>query len=96
MRRVEGLKELAGDYGALLCDVWGVLHNGIAAFPAAVDAIARVRAAAGPVVLVTSLGEHVLHRLGAQYRVSVHGDDGIVAARCRPPGSARPFSTARA
>jgi HAD superfamily hydrolase (TIGR01459 family) len=54
MRRVEGLKELAGDYGALLCDVWGVLHNGIAAFPAAVDAIARFRAAAGPVILVTN------------------------------------------
>lgn len=54
MRRIEGLRELAGDYDALLCDVWGVLHNGIAAFPAAVDAVVRFRAAAGPVVLVTN------------------------------------------
>ncbi len=53
MRRVAGLKELAGDYDSLLCDVWGVLHNGVAAFPAAVDAITRFRAV-GPVVLITN------------------------------------------
>lgn len=54
MRRVEGLKELVGEYDSLLCDVWGVLHNGVVAFPAAVDAISRFRRAAGPVVLLTN------------------------------------------
>jgi HAD superfamily hydrolase (TIGR01459 family) len=54
MRRVAGLRALAGDYDSLLCDVWGVLHNGVAAFPGAVDAIARFRAIAGPVVLITN------------------------------------------
>jgi HAD superfamily hydrolase (TIGR01459 family) len=54
MRRVSGLEELAGEYGALLCDVWGVLHNGVQAFPAAVDALVRFRAAAGPVLLITN------------------------------------------
>ncbi len=54
MRRVHGLQVLAGEYDALLCDVWGVLHNGVAAFPAAVDAITRFRRVAGPVVLVTN------------------------------------------
>jgi HAD superfamily hydrolase (TIGR01459 family) len=54
MRRVEGLSELAGEYDALLCDVWGVLHNGVAAFPAAVEAIRRFRRASGPVVLITN------------------------------------------
>ncbi len=34
--------------------MWGVLHNGIAAFPAAVDAISRFRRAAGPVILITN------------------------------------------
>lgn len=54
MRHVEGLGELAGEYDALLCDVWGVLHNGIAAFPEAVDALQRFRRESGPVVLITN------------------------------------------
>ncbi len=54
MRQLTGLSELAGDYDALLCDVWGVLHNGVAAFPAAVDALVTFRAAHGPVGLITN------------------------------------------
>ena len=54
MRRIEGLKELAGAYDSLLCDVWGVLHNGLAAYPAAVDALLRFRETAGPVALITN------------------------------------------
>ncbi len=54
MRRIAGLKDLAGEYDSLLCDVWGVLHNGVRAFPAAVDALLRFRKAAGRVVLVTN------------------------------------------
>lgn len=54
MRRVGGLKELTGEYQALLCDVWGVLHNGVAAFAAASDALARFRREVGPVVLLTN------------------------------------------
>jgi HAD superfamily hydrolase (TIGR01459 family) len=54
MRRVNGLKELAGAYDALVCDVWGVLHNGVASFPAAVEAIRRFRSESGPVLLMTN------------------------------------------
>ncbi len=54
MRRIEGLKELAGEFDSLLCDVWGVLHNGVAAFPDSVNAIAHFREAVGPVILVTN------------------------------------------
>jgi HAD superfamily hydrolase (TIGR01459 family) len=54
MRRVAGLSEVAADYDALICDVWGVLHNGVRSFPAAVDALRRFRKEAGPVVLVTN------------------------------------------
>ncbi len=54
MRQIGGLKDLVADFDSLLCDVWGVLHNGVAAFPAAVDAIVRFRDAAGPVVLITN------------------------------------------
>jgi len=54
MRRIAGLKDLAGQYDALLCDVWGVLHNGVGAFPKAVEALRRFRETTGPVVLVTN------------------------------------------
>lgn len=45
---------LAPGYDALLCDVWGVVHNGIAAFPHACDALMRARARGGTVVLITN------------------------------------------
>jgi HAD superfamily hydrolase (TIGR01459 family) len=54
VRRIAGLEELAGEYDSLLCDVWGVLHNGVGAFPAAVDALVRFRKDVGPVVLLTN------------------------------------------
>jgi HAD superfamily hydrolase (TIGR01459 family) len=45
---------LAPQYDILLCDVWGVIHNGVAAFTDACDALANFRAAGGAVVLVTN------------------------------------------
>jgi HAD superfamily hydrolase (TIGR01459 family) len=49
-----GLAELAPAYDAILCDVWGVIHNGREAFPAACEALARYRAERGPVVLISN------------------------------------------
>jgi HAD superfamily hydrolase (TIGR01459 family) len=49
-----GLAELAPRYDALLCDVWGVIHNGRDSFPAACAALARFRAERGPVVLISN------------------------------------------
>jgi len=46
--------ELAEHYDAWLCDVWGVLHNGVAAFEDAVEALCRYRAGGGHVVLITN------------------------------------------
>ncbi|MDB5427665.1 MAG: putative sugar phosphatase of the superfamily, partial [Phenylobacterium sp.] len=49
-----GLSQLATDYDALLCDVWGVIHNGRESFPAACAAQARYRAQRGPVILISN------------------------------------------
>jgi HAD superfamily hydrolase (TIGR01459 family) len=49
-----GLGEIADRYDVLLCDVWGVIHNGRESFPAACAALARFRAERGPVVLVSN------------------------------------------
>jgi HAD superfamily hydrolase (TIGR01459 family) len=45
---------LAPRYDAVLCDVWGVVHNGVAAHADAVDALARFRAAGGTAILISN------------------------------------------
>uniref|UniRef100_UPI003BAC1EF4 TIGR01459 family HAD-type hydrolase n=1 Tax=Stappia sp. TaxID=1870903 RepID=UPI003BAC1EF4 len=52
---IPGLSVLAPSYRAILCDVWGVLHNGVAAFAPACEALAAFRRETGaPVVLITN------------------------------------------
>lgn len=45
---------LAPAYDVLLCDVWGVVHNGVMAFPHACDALMRARAGGAKVILITN------------------------------------------
>lgn len=51
---IDGLGVLADHYDVLLCDIWGVIHNGQNAFPVASAALARWRAERGPVVLISN------------------------------------------
>ena len=51
---IERFAPLARDYDVLLCDVWGVVHNGVAAFPAACEALMRFRAGGGTAILITN------------------------------------------
>lgn len=53
-RLLSGLAEIAADYDALLCDVWGVIHNGRRAFAEAGEALVRFREGGGRVVLITN------------------------------------------
>ena len=51
---ITGLHEIAGDYDVLICDVWGVLHNGRVANRSTVEALRAFRRERGPVVLLTN------------------------------------------
>lgn len=51
---VQGLGTLRECYDALLCDIWGVVHNGMAPFPEAIRALQSWRASGGQVVLITN------------------------------------------
>ena len=51
---LNGLSEIAADYDAAICDVWGVLHNGREAYLAAADAMRRFQARRGPVILLSN------------------------------------------
>ena len=53
-RLITGLSELAPAYDALICDVWGVIHDGHKAHPAAAEALIHFRKKHGPVVLLTN------------------------------------------
>ncbi len=92
-----GLADLAPAYDLILCDVWGVVHNGVAHHAAAVDALRRYRLGGGRVVLVTNAPapaaqvQRRLDRLAvprdAYDAIATSGDvtiDAIVAAGCPP------------
>ena len=51
---IQSLSEISDRYEALFVDLWGCLHNGITAFPAAVTAMQDYRRKGGKVVLVTN------------------------------------------
>ena len=48
------LSAVAGDYDVLLCDVWGVIHNGRESWAAPCEALSRFNAAGGTVVLISN------------------------------------------
>jgi HAD superfamily hydrolase (TIGR01459 family) len=70
---IERFEPLAGGYDVLLCDVWGVIHNGVAAFAPACDALMRFRAGGGTTILITNAPRagaavvRILDRLGVPH-----------------------------
>jgi HAD superfamily hydrolase (TIGR01459 family) len=50
----DGLSALSHRYDVVLCDVWGVIHNGVPSFPEACEALARFNREGGHVVLISN------------------------------------------
>ena len=90
---IERFAPLARGYDVLLCDVWGVVHNGVAAFTAACEALTRFRAGGGTVILITNAPrpgaavQKILDRFGVPHdaydAITTSGDvtRGIVESR---------------
>jgi HAD superfamily hydrolase (TIGR01459 family) len=79
---IEGFSALASDYDAVLCDVWGVVHNGVAATVPAGEALTRFREQGGTVVLISNAprpGNWVIHSLD-RLGVVPTAYDGIVTS----------------
>jgi HAD superfamily hydrolase (TIGR01459 family) len=53
-RILGGLSEIADAYDAVLCDVWGVIHDGVRVHPGACGALRRFVETRGPVVLISN------------------------------------------
>jgi HAD superfamily hydrolase (TIGR01459 family) len=54
IRQIAGLSEISDRYDVILCDIWGVLHNGVASFAQASDALVSFRGRGGVVVLISN------------------------------------------
>src|SRR5260370_2619954 len=53
-RFVEKLRDLVGGVDVVLSDIWGVVHNGLVAFPEACEALHHFRKGGGTVILITN------------------------------------------
>lgn len=51
---IDALSEISGRYAAILCDIWGVVHNGVRPFARSVEALAEARRNGMAVVLITN------------------------------------------
>lgn len=79
---ISGLREIADQHDALVCDVWGVLHNGQTAFLPACAALKTFREKHGPVVLLTNAPRPVkdVEQMFAKYGVPLDCYDAIVTS----------------
>lgn len=79
---ISGLRELARDYPVVLCDVWGVLHDGVRAYPAAVAALTRYRQEGGRAILITNAPRPKAEVAAQLDRFDIAGDayDDIVSS----------------
>ncbi len=78
----DSFSTLAGNYDAVLSDVWGVVHNGITATAPACDALIRFRKKGGKVILITNAprpGNTVIHFID-KVGVPREAYDGIVSS----------------
>jgi HAD superfamily hydrolase (TIGR01459 family) len=54
LKFAEGLRHLVSGVDVLLSDIWGVVHNGLVAFPEACEALQNFRKGGGTVILITN------------------------------------------
>ncbi len=79
---VEHFGPLARDYDVLLCDVWGVVHNGIAVFADACAVLTRFRERGGAAILLTNAPrpDAAVQRILDRFAVPHDAYDAIVSA----------------
>lgn len=89
---LSSVESLARRYDVWLCDIWGVIHNGVAAFRPAVEACQKFRAAGGKIAFITNAprpADFVAAQLrdlgveGAYDTIATSGDVTMTALRDR-------------
>ncbi|CBI76122.1 Predicted sugar phosphatase of the HAD superfamily [Bartonella clarridgeiae 73] len=54
MKELTHIDTLIGQYDAVFCDVWGVVHNGVQIFETAVQALQKIRQMGKSIILLTN------------------------------------------
>jgi len=100
-----GLGQIADDYDAIFCDIWGVVHNGRFPHHEATQALERFRQTRGPVIMITNSPKpsvaipRSFERIGNQGEfydaIVTSGDATIDEISRRAPGPAFKLGPAR-
>lgn len=82
MRTIDHVVEVTDGYDALMCDVWGVIHDGRTVFPGVADVLRAVRARGVVVLLLTNVPRPSSTMPGALARLGFPDDtwDAIVTS----------------
>ena len=77
-----GVAALAQRYDGFILDQWGVLHDGVAPYPGALDCVARLRARGKRVVLLSNTGQSAQHNLDLMHAMGFDpaAFDGFIGA----------------
>jgi HAD superfamily hydrolase (TIGR01459 family) len=90
MKRIGGLRDIADQFDLFLVDQYGVLHDGVAAYPGAIDGLARVAAGGREVIVLTNSGKDASDNLARlvtlgfsarHFRVVSSGEVGLQLVR---------------
>lgn len=90
MKRIAGLRDIADQFDVYLVDQYGVLHDGVAAYPGAIGGLARIADRARDVIVLTNSGKNAsdnmarLAQLGfsdCPFRVLSSGEVGLQLVR---------------
>ena len=63
-RLISGLSQIAPDHDALICDVWGVVHDGSALYPGVAETLSVLQKMNKPVLFLSNAP-----RVSARYMV---------------------------
>lgn len=72
MRHLSGFAPLAEQFDGFILDLWGVIHDGVTAFPGAVECLRRLRAAGKPTLLLSNVprpndaAQSLMRRMGIE------------------------------
>jgi HAD superfamily hydrolase (TIGR01459 family) len=94
MEHLPGFAPLADRYDGFVLDLWGVIHDGVNAFPHAVDCLARLRAAGKRMLLLSNVprpndaAQALMRRMGIPddlYTDILTSGEAVRRALQRPP-----------
>jgi len=90
MKRIDGLRDIADQFDLYLVDQYGVLHDGVTAYPDAIEALTRIGSSGREVIVLTNSGKVASDNLarlkklgfsGSHFRVVSSGEVGLQLVR---------------